>query len=233
MAEGGGGEPERVSISDAVKSHKKYGSIMNSTKKHELLIKHVVTPGETLQGIALKYGVTMEQIRRVNKIWANDSLFLRETLLIPVPSSNPELCSLTNTNGVSPGVVDGGSTSSGRANSLTERLSDGNECDKSNQSIADILVRIDSSIAQTRNQVEQREKFHDQQFPEDDLPRVKQRSNHHSRMRQSAQTAASSENVYSLADSRLTLQPVVMAQGKRVKSSLQRLQQQQDEMFEL
>ncbi|GAB6031870.1 hypothetical protein CHUAL_010266 [Chamberlinius hualienensis] len=229
MAEGGGGEPERVSISDAVKSYKKYGSIMNSTKKQELLVKHVVTPGETLQGIALKYGVTMEQIRRVNKIWANDSLFLRETLHIPIPSSNPELCSLTNTNGVSPTASDSEATASG----FTERLNDGNQCDKSNQTIADILVRIDSSIAQTRNQVERREKLQDQHYPDDGLPRVKQCFNHHSRMRQSLQSAHSSDNVVNVTDSRLTLQPVVMAQGKRVKSSLQRLQQQQDEIFEL
>jgi hypothetical protein len=27
----------------------------------------------------------MEQIRRANRLWASDSLFVRETLLIPVP----------------------------------------------------------------------------------------------------------------------------------------------------
>ena len=30
-----------------------------------------------------------EQIRRANRLWATDSLFLREYLLIPVPVDNP------------------------------------------------------------------------------------------------------------------------------------------------
>ena len=30
-----------------------------------------------------------EQIRRANKLWATDSLFLREYLLIPMPVDNP------------------------------------------------------------------------------------------------------------------------------------------------
>lgn len=31
----------------------------------------------------------MEQIRRTNRLWASDSLFLREFLLIPVPNDSP------------------------------------------------------------------------------------------------------------------------------------------------
>lgn len=57
----------------------------------EKYIEHRVTDSDTLQGIALKYGVTMEQIKRVNKLFSNDCIFLRNSLNIPVPSQKPPL----------------------------------------------------------------------------------------------------------------------------------------------
>lgn len=96
---------ERISIRESAASLKKYGSTSRHVSRNENYIKHYVSNTDTLQGIALKYNVTVsrryfkillvsklfilqiEQIRRVNKLWASDSLFLREFLLIP--SSEP------------------------------------------------------------------------------------------------------------------------------------------------
>lgn len=50
---------------------------------------HRVEEGDTLQGIALRYGVTMEQIKRANKLFSNDCIFLRHSLNIPVPTERP------------------------------------------------------------------------------------------------------------------------------------------------
>lgn len=52
---------ERVSIRDSTKPQRKYGSISNSTGfvRNENYIKHVVTETDTLQGLALKYSVTV------------------------------------------------------------------------------------------------------------------------------------------------------------------------------
>ncbi|XP_056622948.1 lysM and putative peptidoglycan-binding domain-containing protein 2 [Triplophysa dalaica] len=62
-----------------------YGSTASVTAPlGETYIEHRVSDGDTLQGIALKYGVTMEQIKRVNKLFSNDCIFLRNTLNIPV-----------------------------------------------------------------------------------------------------------------------------------------------------
>ncbi|XP_006831706.1 PREDICTED: lysM and putative peptidoglycan-binding domain-containing protein 2 [Chrysochloris asiatica] len=52
-------------------------------------VEHRVCAGDTLQGIALKYGVTMEQIKRANKLFTNDCIFLKKTLNIPVISEKP------------------------------------------------------------------------------------------------------------------------------------------------
>jgi len=179
MAEGGG--EERASFSVIAKSHRKYGSTSNHMKRNEVVIKHIVSPGETLQGIALRYGVTMEQIKRTNKIWTNDSLFLRKTLDIPIPrNSLDELCWDNNTRSVkespshsenssnstkmnSPSIGDVTLNENGATieSAITKSLGSESERDKSDQSIADILIRIDSSIAQTRTQVEKREKKHE------------------------------------------------------------------------
>uniref|UniRef100_A0A8C9G6I8 LysM and putative peptidoglycan-binding domain-containing protein 1 n=1 Tax=Pavo cristatus TaxID=9049 RepID=A0A8C9G6I8_PAVCR len=46
---------------------------------------HRVGPGDTLPGLALRYGVTMEQIKRANRLYTSDTIFLKPTLLIPPP----------------------------------------------------------------------------------------------------------------------------------------------------
>jgi len=58
----------------------------------DIFIKHPVQAGDTLQGIAIKYGVTTATIKRVNSLWSNDSIFVRENLLIPVPSDSSPDC---------------------------------------------------------------------------------------------------------------------------------------------
>ncbi|XP_051952936.1 lysM and putative peptidoglycan-binding domain-containing protein 2 [Xyrauchen texanus] len=69
-----------------------YGSTASVTAPvGEKYKEHRVTDGDTLQGIALKYGVTMEQIKRVNKLFSNDCIFLRNTLNIPVKSEKHSL----------------------------------------------------------------------------------------------------------------------------------------------
>lgn len=238
MAEGGG--EETASIREVAKFHRKYGSTSNHMKRNEVLIKHTVSPEETLQGIALRYGVTMEQIKRVNKIWTNDSLFSHKTLDIPVPrthldelrlddnaSSVQEIVCGDIMSNVTAADLDKQSISESHRNSaivlpsLVKTEMDGSECDKSDQSIADILVRIDSSIAQTRNQVEKREKK--PEYYSDDMYSPRRRS-YQARMRQ---TLAQEMNP------QVKIPPVVMTQGRKVQSSLQRLQREQDEMFEL
>uniref|UniRef100_H3AV59 LysM and putative peptidoglycan-binding domain-containing protein 1 n=1 Tax=Latimeria chalumnae TaxID=7897 RepID=H3AV59_LATCH len=81
-----------------------YGSLVQSgcSPMWERRIEHQVKPEDTLQGLALKYGVTMEQIKRANRLYTGDSIFLRKSLHIPVGANhkallnglNPELSEL-------------------------------------------------------------------------------------------------------------------------------------------
>ncbi|XP_042743888.1 LOW QUALITY PROTEIN: lysM and putative peptidoglycan-binding domain-containing protein 1 [Lagopus leucura] len=52
--------------------------------------EHRVGPGDTLPGLALRYGVTMEQIKRANRLYTSDTIFLKPTLLIPPPGCPSE-----------------------------------------------------------------------------------------------------------------------------------------------
>jgi hypothetical protein len=80
----------------------------------------------------------MEQIRRANRLWTNDSLFLRETLLVPVQNEGASSPSE---------VVLGESLSS------PSSLSNNNNSVDSDSSYNDFLCKIDCSIANTKSQV--------------------------------------------------------------------------------
>ncbi|XP_046685481.1 lysM and putative peptidoglycan-binding domain-containing protein 1 [Homalodisca vitripennis] len=192
---------ETICIRESAKSLKKYGSTNNHQKRQEHYIKHTISKSDTLQGIALKYGVTTEQIRRANRLWTSDSLFLRETLLVPVPSegiSSPSDVTLL-TDALSP-------------TSLSSNNNNNNRVD-SDGSYNDFLCKIDCSIANTRSQVLLAQG--NSEFQEEDTLFVRRKPMSRLRQQQSGEL------------------PLVMTQGRRVRNSLQRLEQQQDEMFEL
>ncbi|KAL1122782.1 hypothetical protein AAG570_003108 [Ranatra chinensis] len=133
---------ERIAIRDSARSLKRYGSTGNNLKRHqETFLRHSVLETDTLQGLALKYGVTMEQIRRANRLWANDSLFLRKSLLIPVVNADVVL--------LEPDHQQPPSSSHNHNNNNYNNKDDAN----TDSSYNDFLVKIDCSIANTKCQV--------------------------------------------------------------------------------
>ncbi|TKS82657.1 LysM and putative peptidoglycan-binding domain-containing protein 1 [Collichthys lucidus] len=110
-----------------------YGSLVRSPV-HQRRIEHKIQPGETLPGLALKYGVSMEQIKRANRMYTNDSIFLKKSLSIPVLSDLEH-----GSNGVSKdSEEDSASAQNGpdRASDLTPE---------------DFLKRLDGLISQSKN----------------------------------------------------------------------------------
>jgi LysM repeat protein len=53
-------------------------------------IFHTVSFADTLEGIALKYGVQVADIKRVNRLFSNQDLFARKELVIPSPEELEE-----------------------------------------------------------------------------------------------------------------------------------------------
>ncbi|KAG8816832.1 hypothetical protein FRC17_000170, partial [Serendipita sp. 399] len=52
------------------------------------VFEHEVLPTDSLAGVALKYGITVAQLRKCNKMWASDTIHLRKVLYIPVSAVN-------------------------------------------------------------------------------------------------------------------------------------------------
>ncbi|XP_015593705.1 lysM and putative peptidoglycan-binding domain-containing protein 2 isoform X2 [Cephus cinctus] len=228
---GDGEMEERRSIRDSGKPLKKYGSTAKHMTRNENLIKHTVSKTDTLQGIALKYGVTMEQIRRVNRLWASDSLFLREHLLIPVSGDNPI-----------PSQHDGSvSSESDATQNMTSSQSSISLSMDDEGSINDFLAKMDTSIANMKQEVKRAQG--NSEFCHEGDDTFVQRRRAVARLRNShpvtstahSTTASTSELLRpsSSGDVHNLPSAVVMTQGRRVQTSLQRLQQQQDEMFQL
>nr|CAG4641208.1 EOG090X0DPX [Eulimnadia texana] len=121
---------------------RKYGTVGPSIMKTQYTsnyVQHRVQTGDTLQGIALRYGTSMELIKRTNKLWNAEMLHLREVLYVPVAAEQ------------------GGEASTAEIrpleNSLSSSLStsDDNAASNSNEkSLNDILSDIDSRIDQAK-----------------------------------------------------------------------------------
>ncbi|XP_076661864.1 lysM peptidoglycan-binding domain-containing protein red [Halictus rubicundus] len=220
---------ERMCIRDSGKTLKKYGSTVKHVIRTENLIKHAVSATDTLQGIALKYGVTTEQIRRVNRLWASDSLFLREHLLVPVNSESPLSLNIDNTNVTEQNAVQSVSSPSSIASSIDD-----------DSSVNDFLAKMDSSIANAKREV--RRTQGSSEFCTEGNDTCTQRHRVPTKLRNSFPM---SSNTHTISSPSELVRPssssdmhnfptaVVMTQGRKVKTSLQRLQQQQDEIFQL
>uniref|UniRef100_A0A3P9JSX8 LysM and putative peptidoglycan-binding domain-containing protein 1 n=1 Tax=Oryzias latipes TaxID=8090 RepID=A0A3P9JSX8_ORYLA len=124
-----------------------YGSLMRSSPASPVRqrhVEHTVQSGDTLQGLALKYGVSMEQIKRANRLYTNDSIFLKKSLSIPVLSDLKgihlsEECEEQSSHDV---VVQNGTNFSERTDDDGKRLSD--------LKPLDFLRRLDEGINQTK-----------------------------------------------------------------------------------
>ena len=46
-------------------------------------LEHVIKSGDTVQGIAIQYGMKPQDLKRANKLW-NDNIHIRKTLAIPL-----------------------------------------------------------------------------------------------------------------------------------------------------
>ncbi|XP_003428087.1 lysM and putative peptidoglycan-binding domain-containing protein 2 [Nasonia vitripennis] len=226
---GGDEMEERRSIRDSGRAPKRYGSTARHVTRNETLVKHPVDKSDTLQGIALRYGVTTEQIRRVNRLWASDSLFLREHLLIPVSTDSPLSASST---------VASISESFDSTNNTTSPSSVSSPVDDENSSVNDFLAKMDSSIASVKKEIKKVQGSSEFLSQGDDMYVQRRRAtarlrNSHPITSNSHLVSVENQRPSSSGDIQNLPSAVVMTQGRRVKTSLQRLQKEQDEMFQL
>jgi len=78
-----------LSPQNSPQSSRSYKSFSNQYNSHPACIEHSLQKDETLQSIAIKYGVNVGDIRLVNNMWAQDSICFKKILLIPQKPSSP------------------------------------------------------------------------------------------------------------------------------------------------
>lgn len=213
----------------------------------------------------------MEQIRRANRLFANDSLFLREHLMIPVNKDSPfypqdveQLCNGSGSNNNNNNGFTNGNAQLRRANtfgepssssSLSKDYSDSIDSltspDEENRKyMEEFLEKIDTSIASSKKLVKQQQQNSDyvsSSHSEDSLFSSSGNSfiNHNYELAHNPETSASYQQYFQTLSShqqaRQSLggmnndqtQLIVKTNGRHIKNSLQRLERQQDEIFEL
>ncbi|XP_001366372.1 lysM and putative peptidoglycan-binding domain-containing protein 1 [Monodelphis domestica] len=168
-----------------------YGSLVQSacSPVRERRVEHPLEPGDTLAGLALKYGVTMEQIKRANRLYTNDSIFLKKTLYIPI---------LTEPRGLFNGLdseeeedreeempsSQGGAESPSVLRKKEEKASSGQDLPipSHDLSASDFLKKIDSQISLSKKAAVKKLKKGESGVPGEDLhphlasPRKQQRA---------------------------------------------------------
>ncbi|CRK89250.1 CLUMA_CG003009, isoform A [Clunio marinus] len=245
-------------VSFANQNYKKYGTTTHNNLKRnqqsEVLIRHDLTKTDTLQGIAIQYGCSMEQIRRANRLFANDSLFLRAFLMIPVSKDSPfypkdaEQRQFNNHMLAKRANTIGGPSSSKNysPSDSMDSLTSPTDDDEHRKYMEEFLDKIDSSIASSKKMVREQQKNSDfiTSSQSDDSLYSSGNSfiNHNydlahpsgSSSYQQYQSLNHQSARHSLGGmSNDSNQIIVRTQGRHIKNSLQRLEKQQDEIFEL
>ncbi|XP_044131142.1 lysM and putative peptidoglycan-binding domain-containing protein 1 [Bufo gargarizans] len=117
-----------------------YGSLVQSSYSPARVrkVEHLVQPGDTLPGLALKYGVTIEQIKRANRLYTNDSIFLKKYLSIPVLTEQPELTNGAHSTAGQGEKEEGAVSRPQRSASVDSR--------KGDVSVVDFMSKLDTRI---------------------------------------------------------------------------------------
>ncbi|CAJ0954988.1 unnamed protein product, partial [Mesorhabditis belari] len=123
---------------------RRYGTTQRvSHNKPVQLIEHITQSEDTIPGLALRYNSSITDIKRINKLWSNESLFLKKSIMIPVQPDSPSVkYRLKPYTPVAPDIK------STKPPPSTEK----------EISMRDILSRIDSSIQNTSKTVNKLEK---------------------------------------------------------------------------
>jgi hypothetical protein len=191
----------------------------------------------------------MEQIRRANRLFANDSLFLRQFLMVPVNKDSPFYPKDTTSHMLSKRANTIAAPSSSKdfsPNDSMDSLTSPTDDDEHRKYMEEFLDKIDTSIASSKKMVREQQKnsdFISSSQSDDslyssgnsfinhnyDLAHPSASSSYQQYQSLNHQAARHSLGGMSNDSSQL----IVKTQGRHVRNSLQRLEKQQDEIFEL
>ncbi|KAK0407243.1 hypothetical protein QR680_019100 [Steinernema hermaphroditum] len=124
-----------------------------STLKYSELVRHEVSPQDTLRGIVVRYSSNMYELKRINRLWSDESLHCKTHVFVPLYSQSEN----GNTVGGTPPV---GTPKTPQKRSETPGAKK-RESLKDIESMKEIFRRIDSNMKVTKKQVRRMEKSFD------------------------------------------------------------------------
>ncbi|KAF5380247.1 hypothetical protein D9757_008230 [Collybiopsis confluens] len=74
-------------------------TLINASEHEKIVIVHQVSSKDSLAGVALKYGISLTELRRANHLWTSDSIHLRQVLYIPLGDPSSPVFSDSNLDG--------------------------------------------------------------------------------------------------------------------------------------
>ncbi|KAK2721063.1 lysM and putative peptidoglycan-binding domain-containing protein 2-like isoform X2 [Artemia franciscana] len=118
-------------------SSNQFPRLYNRDYEHVEFIDHIVTERDTLQGLSLKYDCTMEDIKRYNQLWSNDSSCVRQKTILRIP--------IRQGSDKMPNSLNSTSNSEDSESDLV-MIPDAKNSSINNENADDFFSRIDSSI---------------------------------------------------------------------------------------
>uniref|UniRef100_A0A914CXE4 LysM domain-containing protein n=1 Tax=Acrobeloides nanus TaxID=290746 RepID=A0A914CXE4_9BILA len=141
---------------------RRYGSTndLNSPpafRKYISLVVHKVESTDTLQSIELKYNSCRYEIKRLNKLWSNDSLHCKTYVNIPIydPKFAQSPTTTATTNGQDNNSKHTRASSIGSEKRKLEAVEE-----VENESLHDIFKRIDKNMKMTQKAVKKLTRGH-------------------------------------------------------------------------
>jgi LysM repeat protein len=210
-----------------------YGSLSKSQTQPTFHISHKVESNDTLQRLALKYSINIQEIKRVNKLWSDAELGLREHINIPVNST--QLTELRNlypnleiVQNASPVTTHHQKTSTTDETSSVIRSSDSsNTIPTTNDSpYQDYLSKMDQRIQLTKDSLQSLESH--LTIPSTDM------TNSSENNRTTMNNNDRHKGVHHLSDNSVFVNISTQnSRDKHVSAALKRIQQEQDNFDEL
>ncbi|BFZ14065.1 hypothetical protein BsWGS_17104 [Bradybaena similaris] len=247
---------ERQGLHQSLRSQMGYGTAVltaatrKTTPRTRRFISRHLLRSDTLMGIALKYGVTVQDLKKENKIWNNDHLFLRETILIPLTSENE---AILDENDIIV-VFDGTSSHTSSPSSSHSHLPNGEDAGsvstsgthpevsagtavkaRSMSTPSDFFSKYDSNIAQLKGDVAKMEQSAaglEEVLDANPLPQRRDSASSIPSTNSPSQRRESSgpdeENIEAPVPQALPL-----SSNKQIKSAMENLEQISDDIYEL
>uniref|UniRef100_A0AC34FPJ2 LysM domain-containing protein n=1 Tax=Panagrolaimus sp. ES5 TaxID=591445 RepID=A0AC34FPJ2_9BILA len=125
-------------------------------RKASQIIPHRVEPSDTLQSLELKYNSNMYEIKRINRLWSNDSLHCKTIINIPIYDSP-----ISQSHAGTPITSAAQTPTDGSKKFNPKKKIVGNsaaaaanlEVVNESETLEDFFKRIDSSVKQTQKSV--------------------------------------------------------------------------------